>query len=198
MFNLSDLPYDYGALEPYIDAQTMELHHKRHHQAYIDKLNAAIQDTEWESKTIEEILKNLDKLPDKIKATVQNNGGGHYNHALFWESMSPEASEPSKDLHSSITEAFGSFSEFQTKLSETAISRFGSGWAWLVKNGNSLQVMSTPNQDSPISDDKIPLLGLDVWEHAYYLKYQNRRPEYIEAWWNVVNWTEVSRRFEQQ
>ncbi|HEX5798042.1 MAG TPA: superoxide dismutase [Candidatus Saccharimonadales bacterium] len=197
MFELPDLPYGYDALEPYIDKQTMELHHGKHHQTYIDKLNAAIKDNdELSSLSIEDLIKNLDKVPEDIKAAVRNNGGGHLNHGFFWKVMASPSEgaggEPSGDLASAINSTFGSFKEFQEKFASAAAGRFGSGWAWLVKNGDKLEITSTPNQDSPISENKTPILGLDVWEHAYYLKYQNRRPEYIDAWWNVVNWQKVS------
>lgn len=197
MFELPDLPYGYDALEPYIDKQTMELHHGKHHQTYIDKLNAAIKDNnELSSLSIEDLIKSLDKVPEEIRTTVRNNGGGHLNHDFFWKIMASPSEgsggEPSGDLALAINSSFGSFKEFQEKFAAAAAGRFGSGWAWLVKNGSGIEITSTPNQDSPISENKKPLLGLDVWEHAYYLKYQNRRPEYIDAWWNVVNWQKVS------
>lgn len=196
MFKLPELGYDYDALEPYIDAKTMEIHHSKHHQAYVDKLNDALKNhPELQSKTIEELLKAPDVWPDDIKSQVQNNGGGHHNHSLFWETMKPDgAKEPFGKLADTISGAFGSFDGFKTKMTEAAIGRFGSGWAWLVKKGDTLEVCSTANQDSPLMEGKTPLLGLDVWEHAYYLRYQNRRPEYIEAWWNVVNWDVVAGR----
>ncbi len=198
MFTLPDLPYDYAALEPHIDARTMEIHHGKHHQAYVDKLNGAVKDTQWVDKSIEEILQNLGQLPENIRTVVRNNGGGHYNHSLFWQMMSPDGGgEPTGELAQQINQTFGNFTNFQGKVADAAVARFGSGWAWLVCSSGALEVVSTPNQDSPISDGKTILLGLDVWEHAYYLSYQNRRPDYITAWWHVVNWPEVSRRFEQ-
>ncbi len=198
MFTLPDLPYDYAALEPHIDTRTMEIHHSKHHQAYVDKLNAAVAGTDWADKSMEEILQNLDQLPENIRTAVRNNGGGHYNHSLFWQMMSPTGGgEPTGALADKINQTFGSFADFQGKVADAAVARFGSGWVWLVSPGDTLEVISTPNQDSPIAEGKTILLGLDVWEHAYYLSYQNRRPDYITAWWNVVNWPEVSRRFEQ-
>lgn len=194
MFTLPDLPYGYDALEPHIDAKTMEIHHTKHHQTYIDKLNAALEGTEWADKPLEEILQNLDKLPADKKTAVQNNGGGHYNHSLFWEWMSPSSGKPSGQLSEKIDKAFGSFDEFKKQFADGGVGRFGSGWVWLIPDGDSLKIVSTPNQDSPIMEGIRPILGLDVWEHAYYLKYQNKRPDYIEAWWNVVNWDAVSKR----
>jgi Fe-Mn family superoxide dismutase len=196
-FQLPDLKYDYNALEPYIDARTMEIHHDKHHAAYTANLNKAIEGTPLEGKTIEEILAGASGLP----AAVRNNGGGFYNHNLYWSIMGPGGGgEPSGALLDAINSAFGSFGDFKTQFSTAAATRFGSGWAWLVKQSDgSLMVSSTPNQDSPIMDlaevKGTPLLTIDVWEHAYYLKYQNRRPEYIEAFWNVINWEEVIRRF---
>jgi Fe-Mn family superoxide dismutase len=193
MFTLPDLPYGYDALEPYIDAQTMELHHSKHHQAYVDKTNGAIKDTEFADKPLEELLQNLDSLPQDIRTTVQNNGGGHYNHSFFWGVMAPNSGgKPGGDIADLINSSFGSFDGFKEQFAAAAVGRFGSGWAWLIKDGDGLKITSTQNQDSPIIDGIKPLLGLDVWEHAYYLKYQNRRPEYIEAWWNVVNWQKVA------
>lgn len=195
MFELPELPYAYDALEPYIDEQTMRLHHTKHHQTYIDKANKALEGGEWSGKSIEEILVNLNEIPEDIRATVRNNGGGHYNHSMFWQIMGPDQSgKPEGNIATAIDAAFGSFDNFKEKFSEAAAGRFGSGWAWLVDNGGKLEITSTANQDCPISDGAKPILGLDVWEHAYYLKYQNRRPEYIDAWWKVVNWAEVSRR----
>ena len=195
-YSVPDLPYDYNALEPHIDEQTMRVHHDKHHQAYVDKANAALEGTEWESKSIEEVLQNLDALGDK-KGPVRNNGGGHYNHSLFWEWMSPDGGgEPSGALADAIDSAFGSFSDFQAKFKATGVNQFGSGWSWLVHDGSGLAVVGTPNQDNPISQGQTPLLGVDVWEHAYYLKYQNKRPDYIDAWWNVVNWRKVSEGFD--
>jgi Fe-Mn family superoxide dismutase len=199
MFQLPKLPYDYAALDPHIDAQTMELHHSKHHQAYIDKLNAALEPyPDLQSQDIAETIKNLSDVPEDIRTAVRNQGGGHLNHSMFWEMMSPGGGgKPGGDLAQKIDKQFGSFDAFRSKMEETAVARFGSGWAWLVRSGDSLEVISTANQDSPLTDGKTPLLGLDVWEHAYYLKYQNRRPEYIAAWWNVVNWTDVRKRLDQ-
>jgi Fe-Mn family superoxide dismutase len=195
-FALPPLPYAYDALEPHIDAQTMTIHHDKHHQAYVDKLNAAIAGTEWESKSIDEIIANLDKLPENIRTAVRNNGGGHYNHSLFWDWMSPNGGgEPSGPLADAINAKFGSFAKFKEEFEAAGVARFGSGWVWLIKDGSGVAIVSTPNQDSPASEGKVVLLGNDVWEHAYYLKYQNRRPEYLAAWWNVVNWPKVQARF---
>ena len=195
-YEVPDLPYDYAALEPHIDEQTMRVHHDKHHQAYVDKANAALEGTEWADKPVEEVLQNLSSLPQDKQGPVRNNGGGHCNHSLFWESMSPDGGgEPDGELAAAIESAFGSFGDFQSQLKDAGVNQFGSGWAWLVKDGGRLAVVSTPNQDSPISDGKTPLLGVDVWEHAYYLKYQNRRPDYIDAWWNVVDWSKVAERF---
>ena len=196
-YEVPDLPYAYDALEPHIDEATMKVHHDKHHQAYVDKANAALEGTEWDGKPIEDVLKDLDSLPSDKQGPVRNNGGGHYNHALFWENMSPDGGgEPEGALAEAIDSAFGSFDDFKTKVKETGVGQFGSGWAWLVHDGSGLAVVGSPNQDNPISQGQTPLLGVDVWEHAYYLKYQNRRPDYLEAWWNTVNWQEVSRRFE--
>ncbi len=196
-FTLPDLPYAKDALEPTIDAQTMELHHGKHHNGYTNKLNAAIEGTEWDGKPIEEILANLDKMPDGKRGAVRNNGGGYANHALFWETMAPNAGgAPSGDLADAINSAFGSFDAFKEAFEKAAKNRFGSGWAWLyVESDGSLAVTSTPNQDTPLMEGKTPILGLDVWEHAYYLNYQNRRPEYVSAFWNVVNWDKVAEKF---
>jgi Fe-Mn family superoxide dismutase len=194
-FEVPDLPYDYGALEPHIDEQTMKVHHDKHHQAYVDKANAALEGTEWADKPVEEVLQNLGSLGDK-ETPVRNNGGGHANHSFFWEIMSPDGGgEPEGELASAIDEAFGSFGDFQGELKAAGVGQFGSGWAWLIHDGSGLAVVSTPNQDTPISDGKTPLLGVDVWEHAYYLKYQNKRPDYIDAWWNVVNWAKVGEHY---
>ncbi len=192
-FSLPKLPYDYDALEPSIDAETMKIHHDKHHQAYITNLNAAIATLpDLQGKTIEEILTSGGKLPP----AVINNGGGHANHTLFWEIMGPKAGgEPSGALATAIDKAFGSFDKFQKNLSTTAITRFGSGWGWLVVNKGALEILSTANQDSPLMKGMKPILGVDVWEHAYYLKYKNLRPKYVEAWWNVVNWKEVEKRY---
>ena len=195
-FSVPDLPYDFGALEPYIDALTMEIHHDKHHGAYVANANAALEGTEWADKSVEEILTNLSALPADKQAPVRNNAGGHYNHTLFWESMGPgKGGEPTGALADAISATFGSFADFQAKLKAAGVGRFGSGWAWLVHDGSGLAIVSTPNQDNPISDGQTPLLGVDVWEHAYYLKYQNRRPDYLDAWWNTVNWDTVAARF---
>ena len=195
-YSVPDLPYDYGALEPHIDEQTMRVHHDKHHQAYGDKVNAALEGTEWADKPIEDVLKDLNQVPEAKRGAVRNNGGGHYNHALFWESLSPDGGgAPDGALGEAIDSAFGSFDDFKTKLKETGVNQFGSGWSWLVHDGSGLAIVGTPNQDTPLSNGQTPLLGVDVWEHAYYLKYQNRRPDYIDAWWNVVNWPEVGARF---
>ena len=194
-FSVPDLPYAYDALEPHIDEATMRVHHDKHHQAYVDKANAALEGTEWAAREIEDVLRNLSDLPGDKQGPVRNNGGGHYNHSLFWQMMSPDGGgEPSGDLAAGISEKFGSFDAFKGEFKEAGITQFGSGWAWLVKDGSGLAVVSTPNQDSPISDGKTALLGCDVWEHAYYLKYQNNRPEYLDAFWNVVNWDYVAQR----
>jgi Fe-Mn family superoxide dismutase len=191
-------PYDYAALEPHIDEQTMRIHHDKHHQAYVDKANAALEGTEWADKPVEEVLRNLDRIPQDKRTIVRNNGGGHANHTLFWEIMSPEGGgEPEGELADAINQSFGIFDDFKQKVTDAAVNQFGSGWGWLVVDGGSLAVISTPNQDNPLLDGKIPLLGVDVWEHAYYLKYQNRRPDYVAAWWNVVNWDEVARRYQE-
>ena len=197
-YEVPPLPYDYNALEPHIDEQTMRLHHDKHHQTYVDKVNAALEGTEWADRPIEEVLRNLDQLPEQKRTAVRNNGGGHANHTLFWAIMGPGAGgEPDGALAQAIEEAFGSFDQFKQMLSDAAVNQFGSGWAWLVVDDDgSLTVTSTPNQDTPVMQGRTPILGIDVWEHGYYLKYQNRRPEYVAAWWNVVNWTEVARRFE--
>ncbi|HET9102383.1 MAG TPA: superoxide dismutase [Solirubrobacteraceae bacterium] len=192
-FTVPDLPYAYDALEPHIDEATMRVHHDKHHQAYVDKANAALEGTEWADKPIEEIIASLGSLPADKQGPVRNNGGGHYNHSLFWTWMSPDGGgQPEGALGEAIDQAFGSFDEFKTKLKEAGVNQFGSGWAWLVHDGDGLQVVSTPNQNNPLTDGKTPLLGVDVWEHAYYLKYQNKRPDYLEAWFNVVNWAAVA------
>jgi Fe-Mn family superoxide dismutase len=195
-YEVPPLPYDYAALEPHIDEQTMRLHHDKHHQAYVDKANGALEGTEWADKPIEEVIANLDSLPADKKGPVRNNGGGHLNHALFWESMSPDGGgAPSGDLGSAIDDAFGSFDAFKEQFEAAGVGQFGSGWAWLVLDGGSLKITSTPNQDSPVTSGATPLVGNDVWEHAYYLKYQNKRPDYLKAWWNVVNWDKVAERY---
>jgi len=195
-YEVPPLPYDYSALEPHIDEQTMRLHHDKHHQAYVDKANAALEGTAWVDRPVEEVLKSLNELPEDKRTVVRNNGGGHYNHTLFWEIMSPEGGgQPEGSLAEAIDEAFGGFDDFKQQLSDAGVNRFGSGWGWLVHDGSSLAVVSTANQDAPIMDGQTPILGVDVWEHAYYLKYQNKRPDYVAAWWNVVNWPEVARRY---
>ena len=192
-YEVPALPYDYNALEPHIDEATMRVHHDKHHQAYVDKVNAALEGTEWEGKPIEDVLRDLASLPADKRTAVRNNGGGHYNHSLFWEWLSPNGGgEPDGALREAIDSAFGSFDDFKAKFKETGVNQFGSGWAWLVHDGSGLAVVGSPNQDNPISEGSTPLLGADVWEHAYYLKYQNRRPDYLDAFWNVVNWGKVS------
>jgi Fe-Mn family superoxide dismutase len=192
-YEVPPLPYDYAALEPHIDEQTMTLHHDKHHQAYVDKVNAALEGTEHDGKPIEQVIANLDAIPEDKRAAVRNNGGGHINHTLFWESMSPDGGgAPDGDLGSAIDSAFGSFDAFKEEFEQAGVNRFGSGWAWLVVDGGALKVTSSANQDNPISDGQTALLGVDVWEHAYYLKYQNKRPDYIDAWWNTVNWAKVA------
>jgi len=195
-YTLPALPYDFAALEPHIDAKTMEIHHDKHHGTYVTNVNNALEGSELAELSVAELLTQLDRVPEDKRTAVRNNGGGHYNHTLFWESMSPDGGgEPSGALASAIDAAFGSFAEFKDKLKAAGLARFGSGWAWLVHDGAGLTIVSTPNQDNPISEGKTPLLGVDVWEHAYYLLYQNRRPDYIDAWWNVVNWTAVAERY---
>jgi superoxide dismutase, Fe-Mn family len=196
-YEVPSLPYDYDALEPHIDEQTMKLHHDKHHQAYVDKANAALEGTEWADVDVEEVLKSLSDLPDDIRTAVRNNAGGHANHTFFWQIMGPDGGgAPEGDLAAAIDDCCGSFDSFKDELKTAGVNQFGSGWAWLVHDGSGLAVVSTANQDSPISDGQTPLLGVDVWEHAYYLKYQNLRPDYIDAWWNVVNWDEVAKRYE--
>jgi Fe-Mn family superoxide dismutase len=195
-FSVPPLPYAYDALEPHIDQQTMELHHDKHHQAYVDKANAALEGTEFADKSIEEIVANLDALPADKQGPVRNNGGGHYNHTLFWESLQGGGVQtPDGDLAAAIDSAFGSFDEFKSQFEAAGVARFGSGWVWLVKGDSGVEIITTPNQDTPLAEGKTPLLGNDVWEHAYYLKYQNRRPEYLKAFWNVVNWAKVAERY---
>jgi Fe-Mn family superoxide dismutase len=195
-YEVPPLPYDYAALEPHIDEATMRVHHDKHHQAYVDKVNAALEGTEWADKPIEEVVANLSQVPDDKRGPVRNNGGGHYNHSLFWEWLSPDGGgAPDGDLGSAIDDAFGSFSDFQDQLKNAGVNQFGSGWAWLVHDGSGLAVVSTANQDNPLTDGKTPLFGVDVWEHAYYLKYQNRRPDYLDAIWNVVNWAKVAEAY---
>ena len=197
-YEVPPLPYEYNALEPHIDEQTMRIHHDKHHQAYVDNANAALQGTELEGRSVEQVLLELDLLPEDKQTAVRNNAGGHANHSLFWQIMSPDGGgEPEGDLAKAIDDTFGSVDDLKSAVNDAGVKRFGSGWSWLVWDGTGLAVLSTPNQDSPIMDDKTPLLGIDVWEHAYYLKYQNRRPDYLAAWWNVVNWAEVARRYEE-
>ena len=194
-YEVPPLPYDYNALEPTIDDATMHLHHDKHHQAYVNAANGLLEGTEWADKPVEEVLKNLGSLGDKATG-VRNQAGGHYNHSLFWEWMSPNGGgAPDGDLGSAIDSAFGSFDDFKAQFKDAGVKRFGSGWAWLIHDGSGLAIVSTANQDNPISDGNTPLLGVDVWEHAYYLNYQNRRPDYLDAWWNVVNWAKVSEGF---
>ncbi|HVX58174.1 MAG TPA: superoxide dismutase [Candidatus Saccharimonadales bacterium] len=199
MFKLPDLPYAFEALEPHIDAKTMEIHHDKHHAAYVEKLNAALEAHEdLQKMDIVELITNLDKVPEDIRTTVRNNGGGHANHSFFWTIMSPDGGgEAGGPLAESINQTFGSFEDFKSQFKEAALGRFGSGWAWLCHQDGKLHICSTPNQDSTVMEDNnhAPLLGLDVWEHAYYLKYQNKRPDYIDAWWNVVNWPQVEKYF---
>lgn len=198
-FELPKLPYAYDALEPYIDARTMEIHHTKHHQAYVDKLNAAMEKwPEGQAQKLEDILRNLEIIPETIRVAVRNHGGGHYNHSLFWRIMKKNGGgEPTGGLADAINASFGDFSKFKEFFAKTALGVFGSGWAWLVKNAaGELSVISTPNQDTPVTQGLIPLFGLDVWEHAYYLQYQNRRQEYVENWWNVINWDEVGKKLE--
>lgn len=194
---LPALLYDYNALEPHIDARTMEIHHTKHHQAYIDKLNAAIAGTEWEGRDVEELLRSIESVPEQIRTAVRNHGGGHANHSLFWTILTPNAQQPSEHLERMLTDAFGSVQDFKTQFSERATTRFGSGWAWLVVENDTLKLTDTANQDSPLMHGATPVLGLDVWEHAYYLHYQNRRPEYVAAFWSVVHWAEVERRIHE-
>ena len=196
-YTLPDLPYAHDALEPTIDARTMEIHHGKHHAAYVTNLNAALDGTEWMDRPLETVLSSLDIIPEDKRAAVRNNGGGHANHSLFWEIMSPDGGgEPGGALGDAITSTFGAFDVLKQQVVDAGIKRFGSGWSWLVWDGTGLAVLSTPNQDSPLMDGSTPLLGIDVWEHAYYLNYQNRRPDYLEAWWNVVNWDAVAARFD--
>jgi Fe-Mn family superoxide dismutase len=195
-FELPALPYDYAALEPYIDARTMEIHHGKHHQAYVDNANKALAGTEWADRSVEDVLTSLDVLPEDIRTAVRNNAGGHANHSLFWQIMGPDGGAPEGDLADAIADTFGGLDQLEEQVVDAGVKRFGSGWTWLVWDGTGLAVYSTPNQDSPIMQGDVPLLGIDVWEHAYYLNYQNRRPDYLAAWWNVVNWAEVGRRFD--
>ena len=195
---LPPLPYDFAALEPTIDAQTMQIHHDKHHAAYVNNLNAALdKHPELQKKSLEDLLRQINSVPEDVRTAVRNNGGGHHNHSMFWTIMAPRAGgEPSGKLADALKKTFGDFTKFKEALAAAATTRFGSGWAWLTLASGKLEVSSTANQDSPLMDGKVPILGLDVWEHAYYLKYQNRRPDYVTAWWNVVNWPEVQKRFE--
>jgi len=196
-FTLPDLPYGYDALEPTIDARTMEIHHSKHHQAYVDNANKALAGTEWENSSVESVLASLDALPEDIRMAVRNNAGGHANHSLFWQIMRRDGGgEPEGDLKAAIDDLWGSTEELKKAINDNGVKRFGSGWTWLIYDGTGLAIKSTPNQDSPLLDSDEALLGIDVWEHAYYLNYQNRRPDYLSAWWNVVNWPEVARRFD--
>jgi Fe-Mn family superoxide dismutase len=196
-FEVPPLPYGYDALEPHIDEQTMRVHHDKHHQAYVDNANKALEGTEWADRPAEAILANLELMPSDKQAAVRNNTGGHVNHTMFWEIMGPDGGgEPSGSLAAAIESTFGSLDELKRQVNDAGVKRFGSGWTWLVHDGTGLAVLSTPNQDSPISDAHTPILGIDVWEHAYYLKYQNRRPDYLEAWWNVINWDAVQQRYD--
>jgi Fe-Mn family superoxide dismutase len=197
-FEVPPLPYDYAALEPHIDEQTMRVHHDKHHQAYVDNANKALEGTEWADNPVESVLSSLDAMPEEIRTAVRNNAGGHANHSLFWEIMSPQGGgEPAGELAEAINSTFGSLDQLTERMNDAGVKRFGSGWSWLVWDGTGLDVYSTPNQDSPLIQSDTPLIGIDVWEHAYYLAYQNKRPDYLAAWWNVVNWAEVGRRFEQ-
>ncbi|HTK23152.1 MAG TPA: superoxide dismutase [Gaiella sp.] len=196
-YSVPDLAYPFDALEPHIDARTMEIHHDKHHAAYVTNLNAALEGTEWMDRPIDAVLSNLEILPADKQAAVRNNGGGHANHTLFWEIMGPDGGgEPSGELGAAISDTFDSFSDLQAQVNDAGAKRFGSGWSWLVWDGTGLAVLSTPNQDSPVMEGKTPILGVDVWEHAYYLNYQNRRPDYLAAWWNVVNWDAVAAKLD--
>jgi Fe-Mn family superoxide dismutase len=196
-FTLPPLPYDFAALEPHIDAKTMEIHHGKHHQTYVNNLNAAIEKApELASKSLDDLMRNASTLPEAVRTPIRNNGGGHWNHSMFWQIMAPKAGgEPGGNLGPAIKSAFGDFAKFREQFSAAGVGRFGSGWAWLINSGGKLSIISTPNQDNPLMEGQKAIMGLDVWEHAYYLKYQNRRPDYISAWWNVVNWKEVEKRF---
>jgi Fe-Mn family superoxide dismutase len=196
-FTLPPLPYDFAALEPHIDAKTMEIHHGKHHQTYVNNLNAAIEKApELAKKSLDDLVRNVSTLPEAVRAPIRNNGGGHWNHSMFWQIMAPKAGgEPGGKLGQAITSTFGDFAKFREQLSAAGVGRFGSGWAWLINTGGKLSISSTPNQDNPLMEGQKAIMGLDVWEHAYYLKYQNRRPDYIQAWWNVVNWKEIEKRY---
>jgi Fe-Mn family superoxide dismutase len=197
-YELPPLPYAYDALEPTIDARTMEIHHGKHHQAYVDNLNKALEGTEWDGRPLEDVLTVLDSIPEEKRAAVRNNGGGHVNHSLFWTIMKPGGGgDPSGALADAINDTFGDADQLRGQVNDAGVKRFGSGWTWLVWDGTGLAVVSTPNQDAPLMDGHTPLLGIDVWEHAYYLNYQNRRPDYLGAWWDVVDWDEVARRYDE-
>ena len=198
-FTLPPLPYDFAALEPHIDARTMEIHHGKHHQTYVNNLNAAIEKApELAKKSLDDLLRNVSTLPEAVRAPIRNNGGGHWNHSMFWQIMAAKAGgEPGGKLGQAIKSTFGDFAKFREQFSAAGVGRFGSGWAWLINTGGKLSITSTPNQDNPLMDGQKAIMGLDVWEHAYYLKYQNRRPDYIQAWWNVVNWKEIEKRFSE-
>jgi Fe-Mn family superoxide dismutase len=197
-FTLPPLSYDFSALEPHIDAKTMEIHHGKHHQTYVNNLNAAIEKApELANKSLDDLMRNVNSLPEAVRTPIRNNGGGHWNHSMFWQIMAPKAGgEPGGNLGAAIKSAFGDFAKFREQFSAAGVGRFGSGWAWLINSGGKLSITSTPNQDNPLMEGQKAIMGLDVWEHAYYLKYQNRRPDYISAWWNVVNWKEVEKRFQ--
>ena len=197
-FTLPPLPYDFTALEPHIDAKTMEIHHGKHHQTYVNNLNAAIEKApELASRSLDDLMRNVNSLPEAVRTPIRNNGGGHWNHSMFWQIMAPKAGgEPGGNLGPAIKSAFGDFAKFREQFSAAGVGRFGSGWAWLINTGGKLSITSTPNQDNPLMEGQKAIMGLDVWEHAYYLKYQNRRPDYITAWWNVVNWKEVEKRYQ--
>ncbi len=195
-FELPPLQYAFNALEPHIDATTMEIHHDRHHKAYVDNANAALAGTPWQDSSVEDVVTSLDQIPEDIRGAVRNNAGGHFNHTLFWEIMGPDGGgAPDGALGDAIDATFGSLADLQAKVNEAGVKRFGSGWSWLVVSGGALEVMSTPNQDTPLSEGKTPILGVDVWEHAYYLNYQNKRPVYLDAWWSVVNWDAVATKY---
>ena len=196
-FTLPALPYDFAALEPHIDAQTMQIHHGKHHQAYVNNLNAAVEKApELANRSLDDLMRGINSVPESVRTAVRNNGGGHWNHSMFWQLMGPKAGgEPGGKVGDAIKSAFGDFAKFREQFAAAGVGRFGSGWAWLVNDGGRLSITSTPNQDNPLMEGKQAILGLDVWEHAYYLKYQNKRPDYITAWWNVVNWGEVGKRF---
>jgi Fe-Mn family superoxide dismutase len=198
-FTLPPLPYDFAALEPHIDAKTMEIHHGKHHQTYVNNLNAAIEKApDLAKKSLDDLIRTVNTLPEAVRTPIRNNGGGHWNHSMFWQIMAPKAGgEPGGTLGQAITGTFGDFAKFREQFSAAGVGRFGSGWAWLINTGGKLSITSTPNQDNPLMEGQKAIMGLDVWEHAYYLKYQNRRPDYIQAWWNVVNWKEVEKRFSE-